>query len=75
MDPTPLLVFVVITLTVLLVIVGFQVILITLDLRRALKRLNVILDDAVLGGGLIRPEKLSSLIDIIKGRKKQEEKP
>jgi hypothetical protein len=65
-----LLVVVVISLTLLLVIVGVQVILIILDLRRAIKRLNSILEDAILGGGLIRPEKLTSVLEILhKGKR------
>ena len=42
-----LLVVVVVSLTILLVIVGAQVILVIIDLRRALKRLNSILEDAI----------------------------
>ena len=67
-----LLVVVVVSLTVLLVIVGAQVILVIIDLRRALKRLNSILEDAILGGGLIRPEKLTSIIEIFRKNKKIE---
>jgi len=73
MDPVQkLLVVVVISLTALLVVVGFQVLLIIVDLRKAIKRLNSILEDAILGGGLIRPEKLTGLIEIIKRNKKLE---
>lgn len=61
-----LLVIVVITLTVLLVIVGVQVVFIILDLRRAVKRLNSILEDAILGGGLIRPERLTGIAEMFK---------
>ena len=61
-----LLVIVVIVLTVLLVIVGIQVVFIILDLRRAVKRLNSILEDAILGGGLIRPDKLTGIMEILK---------
>ena len=65
-----LLVVVVISLTVLLVIVGVQVMLIIIDLRRAIKRLNSILEDSILGGGLIRPEKLTGIMEIIgKGKR------
>jgi signal transduction histidine kinase len=65
-----LLIVVVISLTVLLVVVGFQVMLIIIDLRKAIKRLNSILEDAILGGGLIRPEKLSSVLELLhKGKK------
>ncbi len=67
-----LLVVVVISLTSLLVIVGVQVILIIVDLRKAIKRLNSILEDAILGGGLIRPEKLTSVLEILKRNKKME---
>lgn len=67
-----LLVIVIIALTILLVVVGSQVILIIIDLRRALKRLNSILDDAILGGGLIRPEKLTKVLEMIKKNKKME---
>ncbi len=70
MDPVQrLLIIVVITLTVLLVIVGIQVLLTILDLRKSIKRLNSILEDAILGGGLIRPDKLTGLMDIINKNK------
>lgn len=68
-----ILVIVVIALTLLLIIVGVQVVLIILDMRRALKRLNSIFDDAILGGGIISPGKLSGLLDMLK--KKKETKP
>lgn len=61
-----LLVIVVITLTILLVIVGVQVVFIILDLRKAIKRLNSILEDAILGGGLIRPERLTGITEMFK---------
>ena len=64
-----LLVIVVITLTVLLVVVGIQVMFIILDLRKAVKRLNSILEDAILGGGLIRPDKLTGIMEILKKNK------
>lgn len=67
-----LLIVVVISLTVLLVIVGMQVMLIIIDLRRAIKRLNSILEDAILGGGLIRPEKLTGIMEILRKNKKIE---
>jgi hypothetical protein len=63
-----LLVIVVVSLTILLVVVGVQVILIIVDLRRAVKRLNSLLEDSVLGGGLIRPEKLTGIFEFIKRR-------
>jgi hypothetical protein len=65
-----LLAVVIVALTSLLVIVGVQVILIILDLRRSIKRLNTILEDAILGGGLIRPEKLTGILELFgKNRK------
>jgi len=64
-----LLIIVVITLTVLLVVVGAQVVFIILDLRKAVKRLNSILEDAILGGGLIRPDKLTGIMEILKKNK------
>jgi hypothetical protein len=65
-----LLVIVIVILTTLLFVVGVQVILIIVDLRRALKRLNSILEDTVLGGGLIRPDKLTGILELFKkGRK------
>ena len=65
-----LLIVVVISLTLLLMIVGVQVMFIIIDLRRAIKRLNSILEDAILGGGLIRPDKLTSVLEILhKGKK------
>ena len=67
-----LLIVVVISLTVLLIVVGVQVLLIIVDLRRAIKRLNSILEDAVLGGGLIRPEKLTGILEMLRKTKKLE---
>lgn len=61
-----LLVIVTISLTVLLLVVGVQVMLVIVDLRRAIKRLNSILEDAILGGGLIRPEKLTGIVSMFK---------
>ncbi len=65
-----LLAVVIVALTVLLIIVGAQVIMIFIDLRRALRRLNSILEDSILGGGLIRPEKLTGILELIRKRKK-----
>lgn len=67
-----LLIIVVISLTTLLVIVGVQVVMIILDLRKAIKRLNSILEDAILGGGLIRPDKLTGVLEILRRGKKLE---
>jgi hypothetical protein len=64
--------FVAISLTVLFLIVGIQVFLVIADLRQAIKRLNNILEDAILGGGLIKPEKLTGVIEMIKKNKKME---
>lgn len=61
-----LLIIVVITLTILLVIVGVQVMFIILDLRKSIKRLNSILEDAILGGGLIRPEKITGIAEMFR---------
>ncbi len=43
-----------------------QVIFIILDLRKSVKRLNSILEDAVLGGGLIRPNKITGIAEMFK---------
>jgi hypothetical protein len=67
-----LLIAVVVSLTLLLVIVGVQVMLVIIDLRKAIKRLNSILEDSILGGGLIRPEKLTSVMEILGKNKKLE---
>ena len=75
MEPTQtLLVAVVIVLTILLFVVGIQVILVMIDLRKAIKRLNSILEDSILGGGLISPEKLTGVVEMMKKNKKLEER-
>lgn len=66
-----LLIVVIISLTALLVIVGIQVIFIIKDLSRALKRLNSMLDDSILGGGLLRPDKLTSVFEMFKSKFKK----
>jgi len=65
-----LLIVVVITLTLLLGTVGIQVFLVIIDLRKAIKRLNSILEDSILGGGLIRPEKLTGVLEMFGKNKK-----
>jgi hypothetical protein len=65
---------VVVALTVLLIVVGVQVVMIINDLRRALRRLNSILDDAILGGGLISPGKLTKVVEMFKRKKKMEDR-
>lgn len=64
-----LLIIVIITLTILLIVVGVQVVLIIVDLRRAIKRLNNILEDSILGGGLIRPDKLTGILEFFRKSK------
>lgn len=69
-----LLIVVVVILTLLLGVVGIQVFLVILDLRKAIKRLNSILEDSILGGGLIRPEKITGILEMFKKDKKIESK-
>lgn len=65
-----LLAAVVVALTLLLMVAGVQVILIIIDLRRAIKRLNNILEDSILGGGLIKPEKLTGVLELFRRGKR-----
>ncbi|HWA52211.1 MAG TPA: hypothetical protein VG895_04105 [Patescibacteria group bacterium] len=65
-----LLTIVVVALAILFIFVGVQVTLVILDLRRTIRRLNSLLEDAILGGGLIRPDKLTGVLEFF--RKKRE---
>jgi hypothetical protein len=67
-----LLIVVIVALTLLLTMVGVQVVLMIYDLRKSLRRLNTILEDALLGGGLIRPEKLTGILELFKKGKRME---
>ncbi len=67
-----LLAVVIISLTALLTIVGVQVVLIIIDLRKSVKRLNNLLEDSIFGGGLIRPEKLTGVLEMF--RKKMQKR-
>lgn len=69
-----LLTIVVIVLTLLLIVVGVEVLLVIMDLRRSVRRLNNILEDTLLGGGLIRPDKLTSLLDFFRKKKDEGQK-
>jgi hypothetical protein len=60
---------VVIALAVLFIIVGIQVTLVIFEFRKSIRRLNTLLEDAVLGGGLIRPDKITSIIEFFRGKK------
>ncbi|HLE49275.1 MAG TPA: hypothetical protein VI819_04580 [Patescibacteria group bacterium] len=69
-----LLTVVVVVLTGLLVIVGIQVVLVIIDLRRGLKKLNSLLDDSLLGGGLIRPDKITGILEMFRKKKNVEKR-
>ncbi len=64
-----ILIIVVVSLTTLLVFVGIQVILIIKDLRKAVKKLNSILEDSMWGGGLLRPDKLLGIVEMFREKK------
>ena len=68
------LIVVVITLTVLLSFVGLQVVLMIVDLRKAIKRLNGLLGDSVIGGGLIQPDKITKITEMLRRGKKVKER-
>lgn len=63
-----ILVVVIISLTTLLIIIGYQVLRVIIDIRKALKRVNNLLDDSILGGGLIRPDRLTSVIEFFRNK-------
>lgn len=67
-----ILTIVVISLTVLLIVIGVQIFLVIQDLRRIMRRINTMLEDAVVGGGLIRPEKLTGILEMFRGKKKMQ---
>lgn len=69
-----LLIIVVSSLTILLFIVGIQIILAIIDLRKSIKRLNSLLEDAILGGGLIQPNKITSVVEMFKKDKKMQKR-
>jgi len=64
-----LLAIVVIALTVLLIVIGVQIFMVIRDLRRVMKRVNAILEDSIIGGGLIRPEKLMTILELFRKKK------
>ncbi|CAN5315287.1 hypothetical protein BH10PAT1_BH10PAT1_1410 [soil metagenome] len=68
-----LLTIVVISLTILLIVVGVQVLLVIMDMRRSVRRLNTILEDSILGGGLIRPDKLTNVLDFFRKKKNNQD--
>jgi hypothetical protein len=72
MNLQTLLIVVVVSLTLLLLVVGIQVLMVILDLRRAVSRLNNLLGDALIGGGLIDTDKLTGIVEMV-GRKKKME--
>ena len=71
MGTQTVLIIVIVVLSLLLLFVGVQVIMIILDLRRAVKKLNAILEDAIMGGGLIKPHKLTGIVEMFKKGKMQ----
>lgn len=65
-----LLVVVVVALTVLLAIIGIQVFLVVRDLRKIMRRVNALLEDSIIGGGLIRPDKITGILELLRRKKK-----
>lgn len=66
-----LLTIVVIALTVLLIVIGVQIFLVIHDLRKIMKRVNAMLEDSIIGGGLLRPDKLTGILELFRKRKMQ----
>lgn len=64
-----LLTVVVIVLTVLLIVIGVQIFLVIRDVRRIMRRVNSILEDSIIGGGLIRPDKLTGILELFRRKK------
>ena len=64
------LIIIVVVLALFLIAASFQLIMILIDLRRAVKRLNSILDDSVLGGGLLRPEKITKIFQFLRKKRR-----
>ncbi|MCS7092341.1 MAG: hypothetical protein NZM26_03255 [Patescibacteria group bacterium] len=63
------LVVVIVTLTALIVIVGLQVFLMILEVRSILKKIDIMLSDLLVGGGLINSEKLMNVFSLLKNKK------
>lgn len=61
MEPQTLLIIVVVALSALLAIVGIQVFLILMDMRKAIKRLNSLIDNA--------PTKVTELLEMLRKNK------
>lgn len=72
MEGQTILIVVIVALSILLLFVGVQVILIIFEIKRIIKKINIILEDAILGGGLIRPDKLTGVIELFRKSKKME---
>ncbi len=66
-----LLTVVVIALTILLIIVGVQVTLMLMAARKALKKINAMLDETMLGGGFLRPERIAGFIETLRNRREK----
>ncbi len=64
-----ILTIVVISLTVLLIVIGVQIFLVIQELRRIVKRVNTMLEDSMIGGGLLRPDKLTSILELFRKKK------
>lgn len=64
-----LLTVVVIVLTVFLIVIGVQIFLVIRDVRRIMRRVNSILEDSIIGGGLIRPDKLTGILELFRRKK------
>ncbi|OGM33411.1 hypothetical protein A2803_04400 [Candidatus Woesebacteria bacterium RIFCSPHIGHO2_01_FULL_44_21] len=64
-----LLTIVVIALTVLLIVIGVQIFLVIKDLRRIMRRVNAMLEDSIIGGGLLRPDKLTGILEMFRRKK------
>lgn len=64
------LIIIIVVLTLLMFVVGIQVFLMIADMRSVLKKINIILEDALVGGGLINSSKLMGIFSLFRNNKK-----
>ncbi|MBI1864061.1 hypothetical protein HYS03_02530 [Candidatus Woesebacteria bacterium] len=64
-----ILIFVIVALSVLLLVIGWQIVVLILDIKKTIKKLNHVLDEALTGKEIWQSGRLKAIFEILKTKK------
>ncbi len=64
-----ILIFVIVSLSVLLLVIGWQIVVLIFDIKKTIKKLNQVLDEALTGKKILESGRLKAIFEILKTKK------